>query len=805
MTTIINTNIASQIAQNYLQNNQSAVTSAITQLSSGLSINSAADNPAGLAIATTLQAQINGQTVATQNANNGISLAQTGESALTQITNNLQTIRQLAVQASNATNSAANRAALNQEVQQGLAQINTIASTTQFNGQTLLDGTFGTQNFQIGANAGQTIAVNLSAGAKTSQIGQTYSSSLSLAGTSGLASQPLSVSVGGAAPITISNAVAGTSAGQNADSAYAAAAAINSADISGLSATATNSQQFSLSAVTNASTTSSQAYNLTINNVNIFGANPGQTLSANGGSISTTNLVNAINQYSSQTGVSAALNSDGSVNLTAADGSDINVSQSGGASVSGGLDNTAYTIGNGTYGSLSATSYGGGSSTSGELQGTVQLQSASSISLSGAAAAAIQTQNTANSGAQLTAGAQTLSGGTFTFGAGGGLQTTLSGGQFAINGINITATSGSALTVSQIAAAINSNSSLAASGITASGSTGKLVLSSTSTPISVSGTDANSILGQTTATNAVATTLTDANVAAAIPTGTLAAGQFTINGINVTGSGIATVAGLETAINNNTQLQALGITASGATLTINATTPIAINVGGTLAASLTPGATQTVTGGAADAALVNGGVNFTTPVTLTAGQLTINGNSVGAATYTTVASLTAAIKAASGNANLSAAVTNPGGVLSVKTSDGSAFTIGGSLASSLLGETLATPAVSSYSVDQTGSLAGIDVLSVNDAQKTITVVDAALNQISTMQGELGAVQNRFTSTISNLGSLTQNAQSAQSSIEDTNYATETSALSRAQVLSQAAQAMVAQANQMPQQVLKLLQ
>ncbi|MEZ0605052.1 flagellin [Paraburkholderia sp. IW21] len=801
MTTVINTNIASQIAQNYLQNNQAAVTNAITQLSSGLSINSAADNPAGLAIATTLQAQINGQTVATQNANNGISLAQTGESALTQITNNLQTIRQLAVQASNATNSAANRAALNQEVQQGLAQINTIASTTQFNGQTLLDGSFGTQNFQIGANAGQTIAVNLSAGAKTSQIGQTYATSLTLAGTSGLANQPLSLAVGGAAPITISNAVAGTGAGQSADSAYAAAAAINNADISGLSASASNSQQFSLSTVSNASTTASETYNLTINNVNIFGAT-GQTLSANGGSISTTNLVNAINQYSSQTGVSAALNNDGSVNLAAADGSNITVSQSGGANVTGGLDNTAYTVGNGTYGSLSATSYAGASSTSGELQGTVHLQSASGISLSGGAAASIQAQNAANSGAQLSAGAQTLSGGTFaTPGA------TLGAGAFAINGVNVTATSGSNLTVSQIAAAINSNSSLAASGITASGSTGKLVLSGTSTPITVSGTQANNILGQTTATNVVGTTLTDANVAAALGApATLAAGQFTINGINVTGSGISTVAGLESAINNNTQLQALGITASGASgaFAINANSPIAIKVGGTLAAGLTPAATQTVVGAGNDAALANAAGNFTSPLTLTAGQLTINGTSVGAGTYTTVASFTAAVKAASGNANLTASL-SAGGTLTVATSDGSAFTIGGTQAATQLGETLATQAASSYSVNQSGSLAGIDVLSVSDAQHAIQAVDAALNQVNTMQGELGAVQNRFSSTISNLSSLTQNAQSAQSSIQDTNYASETSALSRAQVLSQAAQAMVAQANQLPQQVLKLLQ
>src|ERR1700733_13381408 len=161
MTTVINTNIASLIAQNNLANTQNSLTQAITQLSSGLQINSAADNPAGQAIANLLQSQINGLTTAQTNANTGISLAQTGESALTQITNNLQTIRQLAVKASNGTNSAANRASLNQEGQQAIAQINTIASTTQFNGQNLLNGSFGLQNFQVGANAGQTVSLNL--------------------------------------------------------------------------------------------------------------------------------------------------------------------------------------------------------------------------------------------------------------------------------------------------------------------------------------------------------------------------------------------------------------------------------------------------------------------------------------------------------------------------------------------------------------------------------------------------------------------------------------------------------------------
>ena len=180
MTTDINTNIASLIAQNNLANTQNSLNTAITQLSSGLKINSAADDPAGQAIASLLQSQINGLTTAQSNANIGISLAQTGESALSQITNNLQTIRQLAVESSNGTQSSANRASLNQEAQQAIQQINTIASTTQFNGTTLLDGTFGLQNFQIGADAGQTLGLNISSGVKASQIGQISSTTFQL-------------------------------------------------------------------------------------------------------------------------------------------------------------------------------------------------------------------------------------------------------------------------------------------------------------------------------------------------------------------------------------------------------------------------------------------------------------------------------------------------------------------------------------------------------------------------------------------------------------------------------------------------
>src|SRR5690554_2030274 len=168
----INTNVASLNAQNQLNKSQSLSNEALQRLSSGLRINSAKDDAAGLAISTRFDAQIRGLTVATRNANDGISLAQTAEGALDEITNNLQRIRELAVQSANATNSSSDRQALNDEVQQRIAEIDRIASQTAFNGLKVLDGNFGTAAFQIGANAGETIAVNLSQGVRAGQVGQ---------------------------------------------------------------------------------------------------------------------------------------------------------------------------------------------------------------------------------------------------------------------------------------------------------------------------------------------------------------------------------------------------------------------------------------------------------------------------------------------------------------------------------------------------------------------------------------------------------------------------------------------------------
>ena len=159
MPQVINTNIMSLNAQRELNKSQGSLSAAMARLSSGLRINSAKDDAAGLAISDRMTSQIRGLDQAARNANDGISLAQTAEGALQSSTDLLQRIRELALQAANASNTTSDRAALNAEVQSLSQELQRVATTTQFNGQNLLDGTFGTANFQVGANANQTINV----------------------------------------------------------------------------------------------------------------------------------------------------------------------------------------------------------------------------------------------------------------------------------------------------------------------------------------------------------------------------------------------------------------------------------------------------------------------------------------------------------------------------------------------------------------------------------------------------------------------------------------------------------------------
>ncbi len=171
MAMTINTNMQSLNAQRNLGASQSSLSTTMQRLSSGLRVNSAKDDAAGLAIAERMNAQVRGMNVAVRNANDGISLAQVAEGSLTEIGNNLQRVRELSVQASNATNSASDRKALQAEVTQLVSEIDRVAKQSDFNGTKLLDGSFSSQLFQVGANAGQAIAIDKTIDAKANALG----------------------------------------------------------------------------------------------------------------------------------------------------------------------------------------------------------------------------------------------------------------------------------------------------------------------------------------------------------------------------------------------------------------------------------------------------------------------------------------------------------------------------------------------------------------------------------------------------------------------------------------------------------
>lgn len=199
MAQVINTNVASLNSQRHLGNTQNAMKTAVERLSSGLRINSAKDDAAGLAISERMTGQIRGLNQAVRNANDGISLAQTAEGGLQESGNILQRMRELAVQASNDTNTASDRTALQTEFDELSNEIDRIATTTQFNGQNLLDGTgSATFSFQVGANAGQSITLDLSAfDAQAASIGGDVSAlTLDSAANAGAAITALDTAIG---------------------------------------------------------------------------------------------------------------------------------------------------------------------------------------------------------------------------------------------------------------------------------------------------------------------------------------------------------------------------------------------------------------------------------------------------------------------------------------------------------------------------------------------------------------------------------------------------------------------------------
>ena len=344
MPSIINTNISSLTAQRQLGVSQLSLATSMARLSSGLRINSAQDDAAGLAISERFTSQIRGANQAARNANDGISLAQTAEGDLGQIANNLQRIRELAVQAANATNSSSDRISLNNEAAALVVENDRLATTSAFNGIKLLDGTFTAQNFQVGANgtANDMVSVSSIASARSNSLGVGASSSyaskvvgISASTGSYLAAGALSINsqaVGSAPSDGVSNSYARTSG-------LAVAAAINA--ISGnTNVTAT------VSATTSAGVSVAASTALAAGAVLINGVDIGALSAASSGVGRGAQVAAAINLKTSQTGVTAVADTTtGAVKLTAADGRNIIVSGTTGATSAVGLGTGTVTYG----------------------------------------------------------------------------------------------------------------------------------------------------------------------------------------------------------------------------------------------------------------------------------------------------------------------------------------------------------------------------------------------------------------------------------------------------------------------------
>lgn len=340
MALTINTNVASLNAQKNLAKSGGALSIALSRLSSGLRINSARDDAAGMAIASRFTSQIKGLTQAMRNGNDGISMAQTAEGALQEYSNLLQRVRELSVQSANATNSASDRASLQFEVAQLKAEMDRIATDTTFNGQKVLDGTLSTAAFQVGADANQTISVSFSS-ARTTAIGG-YAEAASSVNTNAIQAAILGgaalsttgdgsttanykgvdATVLAASDFTINGtanvaAVAGTN-GRGADSAYAKAIAINASGMSGVTASATSvvytsvgTDGFNISQGTNGDA----EFTFSLNGVSIYtSVTADKTVDT---------IITDVNAVTSQTGIVASKTSGGNLVFTASDGRNI--------------------------------------------------------------------------------------------------------------------------------------------------------------------------------------------------------------------------------------------------------------------------------------------------------------------------------------------------------------------------------------------------------------------------------------------------------------------------------------------------
>jgi flagellin len=457
MALTVNSNISSLNAQRNLNSSQNSLTTSLQRLSSGLRINSAKDDAAGFAIAERFTSQIRGNDQAARNANDGISLAQTASGDLDQIGANLQRVRELAVQASNASNSASDRASLNLEANQLIEEIDRVAKNSSFNGTKLLDGSFASKSFQVGANssANDQISIASISSARTNALGVGSGSSYSTTKSS-TAAVKAGVLVAGDLTINGKNVGASSADGVSyigsSSSGISKAAAINA--VSGeTGVTATVAATTVSGTAATGFATAIAAGNILINGVDIGAVSAAATAQERGGQVSA-----AINAKSNQTGVTATFDTTtGAVALTAADGRNITIGNDG--------TTTAVVVAAATSGLGAATTIG--SATAGDTTATLAKAGTtyrSTVTLSSSSADGI----TLGSGGGIGSGSGTTA---------VGQTTAVNAGDITINGVaigTVAADSGSAN--ASLIQAINAVS--AQTGVVAANSAGKLTLTS---------------------------------------------------------------------------------------------------------------------------------------------------------------------------------------------------------------------------------------------------------------------------------------------------------------------------------------
>lgn len=720
MAQIINTNIASINAQRNLDRSQEQNQTALERLSSGLRINSAADDAAGLAISTRFSSQTQGLAVGIRNANDGVSLAQTAEGALGSMTDNLQRIRELALQSANATNSAQDRESLNQEVQELKKEISRVAQESNFNGTKLLDGSFEESIFQIGANRGETVGVSL-AGATLDKLGSAPTDGLtsSPAPTTGPASTTPAVMQGGDLVIngfSVPAAEAGsddTSFAENSASAIAKAAAVNErTDQSGVKAVVNETSVTGSDITTKGTPVETTSETITLNGVDID-LPPGVSGDLEGFLQST---VDTINDNSGQTGVTASFNGDPSVGieLTAEDGRNITLDGSSGTDIAArwGLANTDNPDGTasevqtftGTYTLIS------------EDRSDIELTSEGNIARAGFQQGTYSGNNSGASG-QVVGSASMAS------------------GDISINGVPIGKSVSSADTASPTSTGPASSAIAKAAAINeASDATG---VTASANPTIVKGT----ALAGGDGTNAANAT-------------------FDLNGVNISVSFDANASTAE-------QQQAI---------------VDAVN------------AKAGLTGVEAESASVAGNDTFQL-IAEDGRNVEISSFVSGSGAY------------APADFGLDAAATGAAGSGQIERSSISLESAGKIEIGTLTGNNESAGfEVGVYGNNEDGQLMrDVDISTVDGANDAITAVDNALDQVNRQRANLGAIQNRFESTIENQEVASENLQAANSRIRDADFAKESAELSRTQVLQQAGLSILSQANQQPQQVLQLLQ